>query len=243
MSDYFVGATACQEDWLAVAYTSAQFDHATVFEEVGELWATYEESAERIAIDIPIGLETETVPRPNERLALNMLGQQRSPVPAPIRAATRKHRYRAAGRVYERKTGSELSEEAYEMTPYVAAVDELLRAIDDARPIFVEASPELCYLAFAGDPMEEPREFAAGYAERMRTLATFDGDAPPTVQSVAAATSGYQIPVQAVVDAVAIGLTIRPGPGSLRTLPEDPPEDEQGLNMAYVYRSESPLSD
>lgn len=243
MSDYYVGVSACEAGWLAVAYTSDAFDHAAVFDGVGELWTEYEESAAKIAIDVPIGLETATAPRPNEAHARELLGERgRVVASAPVREASRKQRYRTAARVHERKTDTELPRADFEITPFVAAVDEFLDAIDDARPIFAEAHPELCYLAFAGEVMEKSPEFAAGYAERMRTLAEFDRDAPPTVQSVAEATAGHRISVSAVVDAVAIGLTVAPGPGELRTLPADPPQDGRGLSMGYVYRSETPLS-
>jgi predicted RNase H-like nuclease len=77
----------------------------------------------------------------------------------------------------------------------------------------------------------------------MRTLAAFDRDAPPTVQAVAESTAGRRIPIPAVVDAVALGLTVRPGPGSLRTLPVEPPTDERELGMAYCYRSQTALTD
>ncbi len=244
MSDHYVGVNACEGGWLAVAYTSEGFDHAGVFAGIGELWTKYEESAVRIAIDVPIGLETTTAPRPNEVRARKLLGERsRTIVSAPVREASRKHRYRTAARVHERKTDTELSRAAFEITPFVAAVDEFLDAIDDARPIFVETHPELCYLAFAGEPMEESTGFAAGYAERMRTLAEFDRDAPPTVQSVAEATTGHRIPVSAVIDAVAVGLTVHPGSGELRTLRKEPPRDDRGLSMSYVYRSETPLSE
>jgi predicted RNase H-like nuclease len=244
VSDYYVGATAREAGWLAVAYTPEAFDHAVVFEGIGELWTRYEDEAARIAIDVPIGLEASAETRPNERLARRLLGDRsRSIVSAPVREAARKHRYRTAARVHERKTDSELSRRSFEIAPFVAAVDEFLDAIDEARPVFLEAHPELCYLAFADGPMEEPPGFAAGYAELMRALAEFDRDAPPTVQSVAEATAGYRIPVSAVVDAVALGLTVCPGPGTLRFLPADPPEDERGLPMRYAYRADAPLSE
>jgi predicted RNase H-like nuclease len=243
VSDHHVGAVARDDGWLAVAYTSEGFDHAAVFDGIGELWTRYEETALRIAIDVPIGLETTASPRPHERLARRVLEERADAVvPAPVREATRKHRYRTAARTHERKTGDELSRAAFEIAPFAASADEFLDAIEEARPVFVEAHPELCYLAFDGEPMEEPPGFAAGYAERMRTLAEFDRDAPPTVQSVAEATTGNRIPIPAVVDAVALGLTVRPGPGTLRSLPAEPPEDDRGLSMAYVYRAEESIA-
>lgn len=244
VSEYYVSGVAREGGWLAVAYATDGFDHAAVFDGVGELWSRYEESAVRIAIDVPIGLESSDAVRPNERLARQLLGDRADAVVStPVREAARKHRYRTASRVHERKTGQELSRRAFDTAPLVAAVDEFLGAIDDARPIFVEAHPELCYLAFEGVPMEEPADYAAGYGERMRTLAAFDRDAPPTVQAVAESTAGHRVPIPAVVDAVALGLTVRPGPGTLRSLPTEPPTDERGLTMAYHYRSETALAE
>jgi predicted RNase H-like nuclease len=244
VSEHYVGSVAREGRWLAVAYTTEGFDHAAVFDGVGELWTRYEESADRIAIDVPIGLETASAPRPNERAARRVLGERGDAVvPAPVREAAKKHRYRAANRVHERKTGSELPRRAFERAPTVAAVDEFLGAIDDARPVFLEAHPELCYSAFAGDVPSEPPDVASGYAERMRALAEFDRDAPPTVQSVAEATTGFRIPIPAILDAVALGLTACPGTGSLRSLPEEPATDERGLQMAYVYRAGAALSE
>jgi predicted RNase H-like nuclease len=243
VSDYYVGAVARDGVWLAVAYTVEGYDHAAVFEGVGELWARYEETAERVAVDVPIGLEAASAPRPNEAAAAEVLGERREAVvPAPVREAARKQRYRAAARVHERKTGRNLSRAAFERARLITGMDEFMTTIDDARPMFVEALPELCYRAFAGESLSEPPEVAAGYAERMRVLAGFDRDAPPTVQSVAEATEGHAVPIPSVLDGVALGLTIRPGPSELRSLPADPPTDEEGLPMQYVYRSEAPLS-
>jgi len=237
-----VGSVARGDVWLAVAYAEDGFDHATVVDGVGELWTRYEDEAARVAVDVPIGLEDATSPRANERAARRLLGERSDAVvPAPVREAARKQRYRTAARVHRRKTGDELSREAFRRARLVNAMDEFLTTIDEARPVFVEAHPEVCYRAFAGESMAHRPETAAGYAERMRTLAEYDVDAPPTVQSVAEATTDHEVPIPAVVDAVALGLTVRPGPGEVRSLPADPPTDGEGLPMRYVSRSEAPL--
>ena len=243
MSDYYVGSVARGDVWLAVAYTDDGYDHATVVDGVGELWTRYEETAAAVAVDVPVGLETATAPRPNERAAIEFLGARREAVvPAPVREAARKQRYPTAARVHERKTGGDLPRAAFERARLVTAVDEFMTTIDDARDVFLEAHPELCYRAFAGEPPTERPDVAAGYAERMRVLAEFDPDAPPTVQSVAEATEGHAVPIPAVLDAVALALTVRPGPGSRRSLPPEPPTDDEGLPLRYVYRAETPLS-
>jgi predicted RNase H-like nuclease len=75
----------------------------------------------------------------------------------------------------------------------------------------------------------------------MRVLADHDRDAPPTVQSAAADVAGVPVPVHGVLDALALAYTARPGVGSLRSLPPDPPTDPTGLPVELVYRAEEPL--
>lgn len=239
---YYLGVDWCAGGWLAVAYTASDYDHAEVFDEVGQLWSQYEERAERILVDVPVGLREGSEPRPPEPLAREVLGPRSASVfTPPVREASRKQSYQAAARTNERKADRGLSKQAHAISPGIAAVDELLQAIDEARGVLRESHPEVCFRAFAGEPLEHSKKTAAGYAERMRALAAFDRDAPPMVQSAAEATAGHEVAVDDVLDAVVLGLTARPGPGDLRTLPPDPPRDAAGLPMEMVYRSETPL--
>jgi predicted RNase H-like nuclease len=240
----FVGTGLCADGWVAVVHGTDGFDHAGVFEEFGALWGSYEDSADRIAVPVPVGLrERGEEPRPPERLARELLGPRRSAVyDAPVREATRKQRYQTASRVNERKAGRGLTREAFADAGAVAEVDELLSAIPEARPIVVEAHPELCFRAFRGEPHEYDGRTAAGYAERLRTLAAFDPNAPVDVVAAAEATGGHEVAVADVLDATALALTVRPGEGELRSLPEDPPNDPEGLPMRMVYRSAEALA-
>jgi predicted RNase H-like nuclease len=239
----FVGAGLCADGWVAVVHGTDGFDHAGVFAEFGGLWGRYEETADRIAVPVPVGLhERGEEPRPPERLSRELLGPRRSAVyDAPVREATRKQRYQTASRVNERKAGRGLAREAFEDSAAVAEVDELLSAIPEARPVVVETHPELCFRAFRGEPLEYDGRTAAGYAERLRTLAGFDPDAPVDLVAAAEATGGHEVTVADVLDATALALTVRPGPGELRSLPEDPPNDSEGLPMRMVYRAETTL--
>ena len=247
MSDdpLYVGADVASGSWIAVAFDAEGFDHATVFAEVGDLWLEYEERAERILLDVPIGLvEDGSAERACDSLAREVLGSRsRAVFTPPVREATRKRRYPAAKRVNERKTGKGLTKQAFAISDDIAAVDELLQELPEAREVIAEAHPEVCFRAFAGDPLDYSKRRAAGYAERMRTLAEFDRDAPPVVQSAAEATGGEDVDVDDVLDAVVLGYTARPGPGDIRTLPSEPERDPTDLPMRMVYRAEASLLD
>ncbi len=239
----YVGVDWAGGSWLAVVFDAAGFDHAAVLSEVGDLWARYEERAERVLVDVPVGLhESGEEGRECDALARGVLGPRSSSVcTPPVREATRKRRYPTAKRVNERKTGRSLSKQAFAISDAIAAVDELLRNVPETRPTFVESHPEVCFRAFAGEPLDYAKQYAAGYAERMRTLAGYDRDAPPAVQAAAEATGGHEVGVDDVLDATVLAYTARPGPGDLHSLPPDPPTDPQGLPMRVVYRSETPL--
>lgn len=247
----YVGVDRCDGSWFAVAFDESGLDHAAVVDGIGDLWARYEDRAERVLVGVPIGLieggrasEENEAGRQCDELARSVLGPRSASVIAPpVREATRKRRYPAAKRVNERKSGRNLSERAFAVSDAITAVDELLLHVPEARPVVTESHPEVCFRAFAGEPLECAKTRAAGYAERMRALAGFDRDAPPAVQAAAEAAAGREVAVHDVLDAVALAYTARPGPGTLRSLPPDPPTDQEGLPMRIAYRAESPLAD
>jgi predicted RNase H-like nuclease len=243
MAEQYVGVDWASGSWLAVVFDREGFDHAAVYEEIGGLWNRYEETAERVLVDMPVGLVEEGDPvRACDAQARAVLGSRsRSVFVPPVREATRKRRYPAAKRVNERKADRGLSKQAFNISDGIAAVDELLQNVPEARAALRESHPEVCFRALAGEPLSYSKKTAGGYAERMRTLAAFDRDAAPTVQSAAEATGGEKVAVDDVLDAVVLAYTARPGPGELRTLPPAPPTDAQGLPMEMVYRAETPL--
>ncbi|MEF8813479.1 MAG: DUF429 domain-containing protein [Halovenus sp.] len=238
----FVGVDWSSGSWVAVGFDGG-FDHADVFGEVGDLWQRYEDTADRILIDVPIGLVEEgDGGRECDQRAREVLGPRSSSVfTPPVREATRKRRYPAAKRVNERKADRGLSKQAFAISDSIAAVDELLQNVPEARGTFQESHPEVCFRAFAGEPLQYSKKIAGGYAERMRTLAAYETDAPPVVQSVAESTGGEKVAVDDVLDAVVLAYTARPGDGRLRSLPPEPQRDPKGLPMRIVYRSETPL--
>ncbi|MFB6304338.1 MAG: DUF429 domain-containing protein [Haloferacaceae archaeon] len=239
----FVGAHRGDERWLAVAFDRDGLEEAVVLDGVGDVWGRYDERAARILVDVPVGLVEEgTDERRCDALTRAALGPRADAVvPPPVREATRKRRYPVADRTHERRTGRGLSRRAFARSDAVAAVDDLLGEVPEARDRVAESNPELCFRALAGEPLAHPRRVAAGYAERMRTLAEFDPEAAPTVQSAAESTDGAEVTVADVLDAVVLGYAARPGPGSLRSLPADPPTDATGLPMRTCYRSEAPI--
>jgi len=243
VEDRYVGVAYRDESWLAVTFTGDGYEETAVFDGIGDCWAAYEEAVRLILVDVPIGLVESGDPvRRCDALARELLGPRSGAVvDPPVREATRKRRFSTANRVHERKAGEALSEAAFERSDAIAMCDQLLQEVPEAAAAVRSAHPELCFRAFAGDPLEYDATAAAGYAERMRTLAKQDRDAPPVVQKVAEATAGHEVPVAAALDAVVLAYTAAPGGGELRTLPAEVPTDASGLPMELVYRAAAPL--
>jgi len=241
--DLYLGVDWSSGAWFAVAFDGTGFDHAAVFDEIGELWHEYDEQARRVLVDVPIGLVEEGEEgRACDELARNVLGPRSPSVfTPPVREATRKRRYPAAQRVNERKSGRGLSKQAFNISDGIATVDDLLRNVPEARSAFAESHPEVCFRAVAGEPLQHSKLKAGGYAERMRTLATHDADAPAAVQAAAEAAGGREVAVDDVLDATVLAYIARPGVGELRSLPPDPPTDAKGLPMQIVYRADQSL--
>ncbi|MFC7249347.1 DUF429 domain-containing protein [Halomicroarcula sp. GCM10025324] len=244
-TELYVGVVWSGETWLGVGFTKSGFDHTAAFDGIGDCWARYEETARSILVSLPVGLvESGDPTRECDALARSVLGPRDVAVlTPPVREATRKRRYSTGNRVHERKSGEPLSEAAFGLSDGIAMLDELLQEIPEAAAVVRSAHPELCFRAFADEPLEHSRETAAGYAERMRTLAHYDRDAAPTVQKAAEATDGAPVTIADVLDAVVLAYTAQPGSGTLRTLPADPPTDRKGLPMELVYRADAPLGE
>ena len=241
--DRYVGVAWSDDSWLAVAFGADGYEETTVFDGIGDCWLHYEDEARLILVDVPIGLVGSGDPvRRCDELARSVLGPRSGAVfDPPVREATRKRRFSTANRVHERKAGKQLAEAAFGLSEGIAMCDELLQEVPEAAAVIRESHPELCFRAFAGEALEHDERTAAGYAERMRTLARHDRDAPPVVQKVAEATEGHDVSVADVLDAVVLAYTAHPGEGALRTLPAEPPTDSSGLPMELVYRADAPL--
>ncbi len=51
----YVGVDGCPDGWIAVVYSDADFVGASFYENISDLWDDHSD-AERILVDIPIGL-------------------------------------------------------------------------------------------------------------------------------------------------------------------------------------------
>lgn len=236
----YVGVDGCADGWVAVRYTETGFEGACFHESIESLWAAHR-TATRIFVDVPIGLRTaSSESRQCDTAARAVLSPDRhySVFPTPVRAAAHEDSYEAAKETQERLTNGSLNRQSWGIAPKIAAVDTLLRDSQAARDTIRECHPEVCFWAFAGQPMHHSKTQAPepAYWERMAALRAVEPDVYDHIWT--AANSGFDgaVSTDDLVDAFVVGLTARADDGTLRTLPEEPESDDEGLPMEMVYR-------
>jgi predicted RNase H-like nuclease len=189
-----------------------------------------------VLIDMPIGLRARgKQERRCDVEARKLLGPRRSSVfAAPLRPVLKAADYPAANAQQKRLSGRGLSKQAWNILPRIRELDDLLRADPVARAVFREAHPELLFAGLAGGPMSHPKKTRDGFAERLTILSILHPDAEALIASAFLAYGGFEAVRDDIVDAFVLALCARK-PAQLRSLPETPETDPQGLPMQMVY--------
>lgn len=255
----YVGVDWDSGAWVAVGYPETGVPEADVFETIEELWNDHGATAERIVVDVPIGLcgpgETtegcvETAgerSRQCDDLARTVIGPRSSSVfTPPCRDAARQAaagvEYSTVNETNKEQTGKGLMRQAANIAPGIVEVEELL--LDQGDPTtLVEGHPEVCFRAFADSPLEYNKKTAPGMDERLTALEQATEYEQGTWRRLATelAASGHDPGTDDLLDALSLALTARAPAESFQRLPREPPEDEHGLPMQMVYRRSTPF--
>lgn len=237
----YIGVDGCPEGWIAVAYSDTGFESASFYEHISEIWEA-NRTAERILIDVPIGLREESSePRLCDTAARGKLSPERhsSVFPTPVRAAAREDSYEGAKAMQEKLTDGSLNRQTWGITPKIDEVDRFLLHTPEARESIREAHPEVCFWAFADQPMaySKTTERARGFWERVRALRDVEPDVYDHLWDVGTSNIGGRASNDDLLDAFAVALTARGEKCELRTLPESDAveQDPRGLPMEIVY--------
>ena len=236
----YVGVDGCPEGWLAVVYTESEFAGANIFAHVADLWTAHRD-ADRILIDVPIGLrESSSEPRGCDSAAREVLSPVRhhSVFPTPVRAAARESSYEDAKAVQERRTDGSLNRQTWGICPKIDEVDRFLLDTPAARGIVRESHPEVCFRSFAGSPMAYSKtgQPKRAFWERVAALRAVDPDVYDHLWAATASGLDGDASDDDLLDAFAVALTARGDEAGVETLPTEPETDPRGLSMEIVYR-------
>lgn len=233
-----VGVDGCAGGWFAVwsAGDREALQHA-LYKDLTDLFADHA-AADRLLVDIPIGLASSTA-RECDRLARRRLGARGVSVfPAPCRAVVEYRQRAGTTATYERANEIQrehldagISQQAWNITPKIAAMDLFLREESTAVDVY-ESHPECCFAHLnSGYPIAHPKSGNTGRAARFAVLDQWTDNWKPNYKSACEKYYFNQVARDDIVDALVLAVA---GRQSLQSVPAEPPVDERGLPMQIV---------
>lgn len=231
----FVGVDGCPGGWFAISFNQSGQYNFNIFEHIKILWQEYKSST-LILIDIPIGL-----PHWRHRLcdveARKILGKRGASVfPAPSRDAIQQPDYENAGKVNQKILGKKISIQAWNISPKIKQVDELLNNNEAARIQIRESHPEICFWALAGGcAMVHNKKIEPGFEERLSYLKNIQKNTEQIVDEAIRKFRRKDVAKDDILDALALAIIAASPSETLRTIPEIPERDLKHLPMEIVY--------
>jgi len=229
-----VGVDGCRAGWVAV-YRGRGLQYAVVAD-FGALMQAFPQ-AQRIYIDIPIGLPFEGCPtRPCDGLARRLLGRIRSSsvFSPPCREALQAKSIAEARRINLRVTGKSLAAQTWNISAKIREVDSFLLAHPEDRKRVREIHPELCFRAFNGGvTMANGKATAEGLRERVEALRRLDPGVPELLNRMLLETRRSDVQRDDLLDAAAAFFAAESG--AVERLCGMPAVDAKGLAMEILY--------
>lgn len=238
-------ATYLGADWASNGWVAAELDDENslsvgFYPTIWNLWHERGADADRILVDIPIGL-SEDDRRACDREAKALLGDRRSSVFwTPIRDAVYEDNVEDARTVQTEVMDHSISNQAWAIVPRIREVDTFLRQTATPRELVRESHPEVCFSALNDDEPVGAKSDDDGLDARKRVLAATElldrADCEAAIETLAEPSYARFATADDVLDAMVLAVTAKHvADGTYSTVPDTPPTDEEGLAMEIVY--------
>ncbi len=232
-----VGVDGCKAGWFAVTRNGGVLAWR-LFPSINDLVSAFW-GAERILIDVPIGLPWADAPiRPCDRLAREVLGKPRksSVFPVPCREALNADGIKAARKINRAHIGRSVSAQTWGISRKIRDVDRLLSSIRGQKHGIHEIHPEVCFWALADrSPMKYSKTSAEGGEERLHVLQRFEPGASVLLADVRSKTLRKNVQADDGLDATVAFITAEASQGELASFAGKPSHDPAGLPMEMLY--------
>jgi predicted RNase H-like nuclease len=233
----FYGIDGCPSGWFYVGIDSkgdCQFGVLEKYSDIG----LFAKRAKLTLVDIPIGLPSSGIPvRLCDIAARKAIKPRGSSVfPAPARAALLKHSYIEGSEANRQAVGKKLSTQSWAIVPKIREVDDYMRS-QDFRGKVREMHPEVAFWALNGrKPLHFGKKTREGAEERLEILTRFLPFAEDCYEDALNTYKRKDVAADDILDALVGAVTAMHYP-RIKTLPENPARDEEGLAMEMVYAS------
>lgn len=231
-----VGVDGCRFGWIAVSKLDGNLSYR-LSPNIAELLEAFSD-AERLFIDIPIGLPWRATPiRPCDAMARYRLKVRRSSVfPVPCRAAVFARSVERATALNIAELGRSLSQQTWGICSKIAEVDALLTSQGPRYQELREIHPEICFWGLAGgSPMNNNKKQREGADERIALLRRFEPDTEQLLGRLLDAELRRDVGADDLIDALVAYVTASRVDLELQSLCSTDTHDEMGLPMEMVY--------
>jgi predicted RNase H-like nuclease len=234
----FVGIDGCKAGWLAVGVDAQDKLTHQVIREADQLNEVID-GAKKVFIDIPLGMNSEEYTRECDRLLRSRLGSDYSSsiFDPPIRPALHAPTYAEACMQSYSITEKKVTLQSWNITPKIREVDQMLQEHTELRSKVYESHPEFLFLRLnGGDPLQQKKKTKKGLRHRLSLIVDRHGDAKDMFRDLKEEYRRNEIGEDDIVDAMVLAhFAWRSREEEIKTLPEDPPQDETGITMAIAY--------
>jgi predicted RNase H-like nuclease len=234
----YVGIDGCKAGWIAIGVDEQGTFTYEVLREQLDL-ETVIDTADRVFIDIPIGLASEQYTRECDRLLRENLGSDYSAsiFDPPIRPALHAPTYAEACMQSYSVTEKKVTLQAWNITPKIRQVDQILQNETEWREKVFESHPEFLFLRLnGGEPLQQKKKTKKGLRHRLDLIAQRHKDAKDRFRELKEEYRRNEVDEDDIVDAMVLAhFAWKSREEELKTLPEQPPKDETGITMAINY--------
>ncbi len=230
------GIDGCKAGWLLITYDEGaeKYEVLRDREELKEAFETYD----RIFIDMPIGLEDEAYTRKADELLRKKLGGEyaSSVFSPPIRPALTAPSYVEANMISYEYNEKKLTLQAWNITPKIQMVDELLRADEALIEKVLESHPELLFQTFNGGMIYQKKNLKKGIKHRLELMIDREPVSDDFFRDIKEDFRRNEVEEDDIIDAMALALAAKLSEEKeIKTLPEEVPFDSEGLPKAIHY--------
>lgn len=231
-----VGVEPCQAGWFSVTFDDG-LQHYKMLRDEQE-FADLLESSDRVFIHIPIGLSTDSYSRPCDDLLKKELGENAKDhiIHAPVRSVLHAPSYVEASMQSLEYTDRELSLKTWKMTPKIKIVDRLLRENKQIAEKVYESHPELLLTRLNGGVIYQSKLTRKGLRHRLDLVASEEELAADFFREIKEEFRRNEVGEEEILSAMTLAYGVKTSFHSrIRSLPETPLIDDEGLRMAIHY--------
>lgn len=232
-----LGLDGCRAGWIAISLEEDEAGYWLL--ESDKEFETAIEEYDRIFIDVPIGLEDDSYVRKCDELLRKRLGPdyRASVFNPPIRPALHAPTYGEASMISYEATDKKISIQAWNITPNIKLIDQLLQENEDYREKVFESHPELLFqILNGGSSILQKKATKKGIRHRLGLLKKVSKYADDFFRDIKEEYRRNQVDEDDILDAMVLAeFALRSTEDEIKTLPADPPTDSTGLTMAIHY--------